>query len=87
MESPNKINVQRYHKSPKVPFFFPIDNEEDSNTADLWRRNGMQSAVTHKMTIKANDIITKIIIIKQQTNNKMLEKVGFYHLLSHLFYI
>lgn len=48
----------------------------------------MQSDVTQEMTIIDNDIVTKIIIIKQQSRNEMLEKTqGFYQILTHLSYI
>lgn len=44
----------------------------------------MQSDVTQEMTITDNDIVTKIITIKQQPHNEMLEKTqGFYQILTH----
>lgn len=47
----------------------------------------MQSDVTQEMTIIDNDIVTKIITIKQQPHNEMLEKTqGFYQILTHLSY-
>lgn len=74
------------HLMYKKNSFFHI-NKENSNTLDLWRGNGMWSNMMQEMTIIDNDIGIKIIIIKQQTHNEVLEKkIGFYHIQTFLLY-